>query len=85
MLSTNGLRDADIKSQSSVHPSPPLVRHAENITNERKARDTSVRMDERGSRFKTNPETLSDGGDKKNMFNAICTKNTGESLTCGVE
>ena len=65
MLSTNGLRDADIKSQSSVHPSPPLVRHAENITNERKARDTSVRMDERGSRFKTNPETLSDGGDKK--------------------
>ena len=29
----------------SVHPSPPLVRRAENMTNERKARDTSLRLD----------------------------------------
>ena len=52
MLSSNGFRDADTKSEVSVHPSPPLVRRAENITNERKARNTSVRFDERGSRLK---------------------------------
>ena len=33
----------DTKSKISMHP--PLVRRAENITNERKARDTSGRLD----------------------------------------
>ena len=32
-----------------MHPSPPLVRRAENTTNKIKARDTSVRLDQRGS------------------------------------
>ena len=39
------LRDADTKSELSVRPSPPLVRRAENMTNKRKARETSVRLD----------------------------------------
>ena len=45
-------RNADTKSEISVHLVPPLVRRAENMTNERKARDTSVRLDQRGSGFK---------------------------------
>ena len=50
MLSSNGFRDADTKSEFSVHLPPPFLRRAENMTIERKARDTSVRSDERGSR-----------------------------------
>ena len=46
-------RYADTKSETSVHPSPPLVRRAENVKNERKAPNTSVRLDLLGSRFKT--------------------------------
>ena len=41
----NGFRDADTKSETSENPSPLLVRRAQNITNERKARDTSVELD----------------------------------------
>ena len=46
-------RNADIKSDTGVHPSPPLVRRAENMTNEIKAHNTSVRLELLGSRFKT--------------------------------
>ena len=46
-------RNADTKSETSVHPSPPLVRRAENMTDERKARNTSVGLDLQDSRFKT--------------------------------
>ena len=46
-------RTADTKSETSVHPSPSLVRRAENMTNERKARNTSVKLDLLGLRFKT--------------------------------
>ena len=52
MLNSNGFRDADTKGETSVYPSPPIVRRAENITNESKARNTSVRLDLLGSRFK---------------------------------
>ena len=45
MLGSNGFKNADTKSEISVHISPPLVRRAENMTNERKARDTNVRLD----------------------------------------
>ena len=38
-------RKADTKSEISVYPSPPLVRRAENMTNERKTCDRSVRLD----------------------------------------
>ena len=38
-------RNIDTKSEISVHPSPPLVRRAENMTNDRKARYSSVRLD----------------------------------------
>ena len=37
--------NADAKSEISVHPFPPLVRRAENMTYERKTRDTGVRLD----------------------------------------
>ena len=36
MLSSNGFQEADTKSEIGVHPSPPLVRRTENITNEKK-------------------------------------------------
>ena len=45
MLVLMQFRDVDTKSETSVHPSPPLVRRAENMTNERRARNTSVRLD----------------------------------------
>ena len=35
-------RSVDTKRDYSVHPSPRIVRHAENMTNERKVRDTSI-------------------------------------------
>ena len=38
-------RNVDTKRDHSVHPSHPLVRHAENLTNEIKARNRSVRLD----------------------------------------
>ena len=38
-------RNADTKRDYSVNPSPPPMRHAENMANERKARNTSVRLD----------------------------------------
>ena len=38
-------RNAGTKRDYGVHPYPPLVRHAENMTNERQARDTGVRLD----------------------------------------
>ena len=53
MLVLMELRDADTKSETTVHPSPPLVRRAENMANERKARNTSVKLGLLGSRFKT--------------------------------
>ena len=37
-------RNADTKSEISVHSSPLLVRRAENIMNERKAWERSVRL-----------------------------------------
>ena len=37
--------DADTKSETSVHPSPPLVRRAENMTNEREIPDRRVSLD----------------------------------------
>ena len=46
-------RNADTKSETGVDPSPPFVRRAENMTNERKVRNTSVRLDLLGSWFKT--------------------------------
>ena len=45
-------RNADTKRETCMHPSPPLVRRAENMTNERKARNTSVGLGLLGSRFK---------------------------------
>ena len=53
-------RDADAKSETSMHPSLSLVRRAENMTNERKARNTSVKLDLLGSRFKTSRTKKSD-------------------------
>ena len=44
--------NADTKRETCVHPSPLLVRRAKNMTNERKARNTSVRLGVLGSRFK---------------------------------
>ena len=52
MLSPKEFRNADTKSKTSVHPTPPLVRSAKNMTNERKARNTSVQLDLQESRFK---------------------------------
>ena len=37
-------RYADTKRDYSVHPSPPHVIRTENMRNERKARNTSVRL-----------------------------------------
>ena len=46
-------RKVGTKSETSVHPSLPLVRRAKNMTNERKARNTSVGLDLLGSKFKS--------------------------------
>ena len=70
-------RNADTKRDYSVHPSPPLVRRAESMTNETKARNTSLRLDQRSLGFKLRQEHR---GHHFYLFPHLCGVNNNEMI-----